>query len=62
MGWNDRLEPNARDELEQMLIRNALEQAHGDKVLAAKLLGISQTELLRPLKHYGLTTDELPEE
>jgi transcriptional regulator with GAF, ATPase, and Fis domain len=62
MGGNDRLEPNARDELEQLLIRNALEQAHGDQVRAAKLLGISQTELLKRLKHYGLTTDELPEE
>jgi transcriptional regulator with PAS, ATPase and Fis domain len=48
--------------IERTMIRKALEQAHRDKTLAAKLLGISQTELQRRMLVYGLTTDGLPEE
>ncbi len=48
--------------MEPTMIRKALEQAHRDKALAAKLLGISQTELQRRMQVYGLTMDGLPEE
>jgi transcriptional regulator with PAS, ATPase and Fis domain len=44
------------------MIRKALEQAHGDKALAARLLGISQTELQSRMQVYGLAVDGLPEE
>ena len=45
--------------VERMLMRRALDQAHGDKSLAARLLGINQIELQR-LRTYGLTIDEFP--
>jgi transcriptional regulator with PAS, ATPase and Fis domain len=48
--------------IERTMIRNALEQAHRDKVLAARLLGISQTELQRRIEACGMTTDGSPEE
>ena len=48
--------------MEPTMIRKALEQAHRDKALAPKLLGISQTELQRRMQVYGLTMDGLPEE
>jgi DNA-binding NtrC family response regulator len=44
-------------ELEKELIRQALEQAHQNKSQAAKLLGISRTQLRTRLKHYGLEGD-----
>jgi transcriptional regulator with PAS, ATPase and Fis domain len=37
----------------ETMIRNALEQAHRDKVLAARLLGISQTELQKRIEVCG---------
>ena len=39
------------------MMRQALEQAHGDKILAAKLLGISQADLQRGMRIFGLTED-----
>jgi transcriptional regulator with PAS, ATPase and Fis domain len=47
---------------ERTMIRKALEQAHRDKALAARLLGISQTELQSRMQVYGLAVDGLPEE
>ena len=44
--------------IERTMIRNALEQAHRDKVLAARLLGISQTELQK--RHQGVAACEQP--
>ena len=44
-------------ELEKELIRQALEQAHGNKSQAAKLLDISRTQLRTRLKHHGLEGD-----
>ena len=41
--------------IERTMIRKALEQAHRDKALAARLLGISQTELQSRMQVYGLT-------
>jgi transcriptional regulator with PAS, ATPase and Fis domain len=48
--------------IERTMIRNALEQAHRDKVLAARLLGISQTEHQKRIEACGMTTDGSPEE
>jgi len=40
-------------ELEKQTILNALAQVNGDKMLAARLLGIGKTTLYRKLKEYG---------
>jgi two-component system response regulator HydG len=40
-------------ELEKVTILNALAQVNGDKMLAARLLGIGKTTLYRKLKEYG---------
>jgi len=40
-------------ELERMTILNAIAQLNGDKLLAARLLGIGKTTLYRKLKEYG---------
>jgi two-component system response regulator HydG len=40
-------------ELERQAILQALDQLHGDKIEAAKLLGIGKTTLYRKLKEYG---------
>jgi two-component system response regulator HydG len=40
-------------ELERKAILEAIEQLHGDKLLAAKLLGIGKTTLYRKLKEYA---------
>jgi two-component system response regulator HydG len=41
-------------EMEKDAIMNALVQLHGDKLLAAKLLGIGKTTLYRKLKEYSI--------
>lgn len=40
-------------ELEKQTILSALAQVNGDKMLAARLLGIGKTTLYRKLKEYG---------
>ncbi len=40
-------------EMEKQAILNAIEQLHGDKLEAARLLGIGKTTLYRKLKEYG---------
>jgi DNA-binding NtrC family response regulator len=40
-------------ELEKRAIMTAIEQLHGDKLEAARLLGIGKTTLYRKLKEYG---------
>jgi transcriptional regulator of acetoin/glycerol metabolism len=40
-------------ELEKQTILNALAQVNGDKMLAARLLGIGKTTLYRKLKEYA---------
>jgi DNA-binding protein Fis len=47
--------------IELAMIRNVLEQAHGDKARAARLLGISQSELRRRMQQYGLPFDGPPD-
>jgi len=41
-------------EVERNAIMGAIEQLHGDKLMAAKLLGIGKTTLYRKLKEYSL--------
>jgi two-component system response regulator HydG len=40
-------------ELEKQTILNTITQLNGDKLMAAKLLGIGKTTLYRKLKEYG---------
>ncbi|MES2392032.1 MAG: sigma-54 dependent transcriptional regulator [Acidobacteriota bacterium] len=44
-------------ELEKQAILNTIRQLKGDKLMAAKLLGIGKTTLYRKLKEYGLSGD-----
>jgi len=46
-------------EMEKQAILNTLRQLNGDKLTAARLLGIGKTTLYRKLKEYGI--DEAPE-
>jgi len=46
------------EEVERELIRQALEQAHGNKTRAAELLGLTRHTLLYRLEKYGLKTGE----
>ncbi len=41
-------------QLERQAILDAIERLHGDKLEAARLLGIGKTTLYRKLKEYGL--------
>jgi DNA-binding NtrC family response regulator len=42
-------------EMEREAILNTIRQLHGDKLMAAKLLGIGKTTLYRKLKEYGIS-------
>ncbi len=42
-------------EMEKQAILGTIRQLKGDKLLAAKLLGIGKTTLYRKLKEYGIT-------
>lgn len=46
-------------EMEKLAIVNALKQLNGDKLKAARVLGIGRTTLYRKLKEYGIQDDEL---
>jgi two-component system, NtrC family, response regulator AtoC len=50
------LSTTALAEMERMTILRVFEQAHGDKALAGKMLGISRATLYRKLKRYNITT------
>jgi DNA-binding NtrC family response regulator len=45
-------------EMEKQAILNTIEQLKGDKLMAAKLLGIGKTTLYRKLKEYGIGEEE----
>jgi two-component system, NtrC family, response regulator AtoC len=47
-------------EMERMTILRVFEQAHGDKVLAGKMLGISRATLYRKLKRYNIPMKSEP--
>ncbi|WP_263353742.1 sigma-54-dependent transcriptional regulator [Acidicapsa acidisoli] len=49
-------------ELERQAILSAIRKLGGDKLLAARLLGIGKTTLYRKLKEYGITDPLLEEE
>ncbi|HTQ98173.1 MAG TPA: sigma-54 dependent transcriptional regulator [Candidatus Acidoferrum sp.] len=49
------LSTTALAEMERMTILRVFEQAHGDKALAGKMLGISRATLYRKLKRYNIT-------
>ena len=46
-------------EMEKQAILNTIRQLNGDKLTAAKLLGIGKTTLYRKLKEYGIADLEL---
>jgi two-component system response regulator HydG len=46
-------------EMEKQAILATLRQLNGDKIMAARLLGIGKTTLYRKLKEYGVTDEEL---
>ncbi len=52
------LSTTALAEMERMTILRVFEQAHGDKVLAGKMLGISRATLYRKLKRYNIALKE----
>ncbi len=45
-------------EMEKLAILGTIRELKGDKLMAAKLLGIGKTTLYRKLKEYGLTDDD----
>jgi len=64
LNWREQSEPAAEKlvarrgilpiaEMEKQAILGAIEQLHGDKLEAARLLGIGKTTLYRKLKEYG---------
>jgi len=58
----DSLEPSARAvlpiaELEKQAILNTIRELKGDKLMAARLLGIGKTTLYRKLKEYGISDE-----
>jgi two-component system, NtrC family, response regulator AtoC len=58
-------DPHTLQDMERRAILNALQTAGGDRLRAAKLLGIGKTTIYRKLKEYGLedvTPDGLPHE
>jgi two-component system response regulator HydG len=46
-------------ELEKQAILNTIRELKGDKLMAARLLGIGKTTLYRKLKEYGLNDEQL---
>ena len=56
------LSTTALAEMERMTILRVFEQAHGDKALAGKMLGISRATLYRKLKRYNIALKAEPEE
>jgi two-component system response regulator HydG len=45
--------------MEKQAILNTIRQLNGDKLTAAKLLGIGKTTLYRKLKEYGIERDDV---
>ena len=52
---NGSLSTTALAEMERMTILKVFEQAHGDKALAGRMLGISRATLYRKLKRYNIS-------
>ena len=45
--------------MEKQAILATLRHLNGDKIMAARLLGIGKTTLYRKLKEYGVTDEDL---
>jgi two-component system response regulator HydG len=63
MGYPTGLEPEGSRivsiaEMEKKAILGTIRQLNGDKLMAARLLGIGKTTLYRKLKEYGITEDD----
>jgi len=56
------LSTTALAEMERMTILRVFEQAHGDKALAGKMLGISRATLYRKLKRYNIALRGNPQQ
>jgi len=56
------LSSTALAEMERITILRVFEQAHGDKALAGKMLGISRATLYRKLKRYRIAVKGEPQE
>jgi DNA-binding NtrC family response regulator len=56
------LSTTALAEMERMTILRVFEQAHGDKALAGKMLGISRATLYRKLKRYNIPIKGAPDD
>jgi DNA-binding NtrC family response regulator len=52
------LTSTALADLERATIERVYEQAHGDKALAARMLGISRATIYRKLKQFGIAQKE----
>jgi DNA-binding NtrC family response regulator len=50
----DYLPPQSLDEVEAYFIRKTLRDTHGDRALAAEILGIDKSTLWRKVKRYGI--------
>ena len=50
----DYLPPQSLDEVEAYFIRKTLRETHGDRALAAEILGIDKSTLWRKVKRYGI--------
>ena len=50
----DYLQPQSLDEVEAYFIRKTLRETHGDRALAAEILGIDKSTLWRKVKRYGI--------
>jgi DNA-binding NtrC family response regulator len=50
----DYLPPQSLDEIEAYFIRKTLRETHGDRALAADILGIDKSTLWRKVKRYGI--------
>ncbi|HEY9051840.1 MAG TPA: sigma-54 dependent transcriptional regulator [Gammaproteobacteria bacterium] len=50
----DYISPQSLDEIEAYFIRKTLRECHGDRALAASILGIDKSTLWRKIKRYGL--------
>jgi len=59
---NSPLSTTALAEMERMTILKVFEQAHGDKALAGRMLGISRATLYRKLKRYNISLRPSPGE
>ena len=59
-GSSNEVSGSSLQEMERRAILQALEDTGGDRLRAAKLLGIGKTTIYRKLKEYGLEDEVIP--